>query len=217
MDRICRFVPLLLLVCLLAACSGKAVPQGADASEALSRVRVTGGQKVHVAVSGGDSALNEDLASMLTAYIQSERGLDPVDRAEGAGVRIRVCIEDVFPLGSSNAPVSAGQTLAGATTGTVLGALLGGSIGEGRHGTAWGAGAGLLVGLGTVFLDSQGSCKLWGMRALVGIRNDGRTPGDDDMRPLTVRAEGKDMDRAAILPALEDRLCMEIVNALQPS
>ncbi|MDO5484588.1 MAG: hypothetical protein Q4F27_06725, partial [Desulfovibrionaceae bacterium] len=158
-------LPCVLLLCLLvAACSGKGAPQEAPASASLAPVHVSRGQQVHVSVSGGDALLNEDMASMLIAYIQSERGLNPVGEPARAAVRIRVDIEDIFPLGSTNAPIGAGQTLAGATTGTALGAMLGGAISGGRDGVGWGAGAGLLLGLGTVFLDSQGAYKIWGMR-----------------------------------------------------
>ena len=188
----CRHVlPLLTLAlcCLLAACAGR-------------QVAVKSGQSVHVAVSGGEPNLNADLQSMLTAYIQSERGLAPADAAKDADILVRVRIEDIYPLGSKNEPVSAGKALGGAATGAMLGMLLGGAVNvNGRSGAGWGAGGGALLGLGVALLDSHGKSKVWGMRARVGISPDGREPAEADMRQVAVSAEGADEEAA--IQALE--------------
>lgn len=231
----CRHVlPLLTLAlcCLLAACAGRqagdagTMPDGTTAHppegsqgpfDPLPRVAVKSGQSVHVAVSGGEPNLNADLQSMLTAYIQSERGLAPADAAKDADILVRVRIEDIYPLGSKNEPVSAGKALGGAATGAMLGMLLGGTVNvNGRSGAGWGAGGGALLGLGVALLDSHGKSKVWGMRARVGISPDGREPAEADMRQVAVSAEGADMGREDSLPALEDKLSLEVLNALAP-
>ena len=206
-----------LVLCLvLAGCASTRQPPSVPSdSGALAAIAVGNGQTAHVEVLADDAVLREDLASMLVAYLQSERGLNPVEHPADADIRIVIRVDEIFPLGRSNAPMSGGRTLAGAATGTALGVMLGNAVGGGR-GAAWGAGAGLLLGLGTVFLDSQGKYTLWGMRAEVGIGTNGRAPDEESMQRVEVRAEGANMDRQEILPALEDRLCMEIVNALQP-
>ena len=212
-----RFWPAIcIILCLvLAGCaSTQQPPRSPLGGEPLSMLPVRAGQTAYVDVIADDAALRDDLASMLTAYLQSERGLNPVEQPSAADIHIRVRVGEIFPLGRTNAPVSGGRTLAGAATGTALGVMLGNAV-DGSRGSAWGAGAGLLLGLGTVFLDSQGKYTSWGMRAEVGISTDGRTPDRDAMQRVEVRAEGADMDRQEIVPALEDRLCMEIINALQ--
>lgn len=220
----------LLLCCLLAACAGRqagdAVPRqdspGGEASaqepfEPLPRVPVRPGQSVHVAVSGGEANLNADLQSMLTAYIQSERGLTPAETAGNADILVRVRIEDIYPLGSKSEPVSAGKALSGAAAGAMLGMLLGSAVEvNGRSGAGWGAGGGALLGLGVALLDSRGKSKVWGMRAGVGIGADGREPAESEMRRVAVSAEGADMGREDCLPALEDKLSLEVLNALAP-
>lgn len=225
-----HLLPLCLLCGLLAACAGRqatdAVPEqdglGGDASARgpfapLPSVPVRPGQRVHVAVSGGEPDLNADLQSMLTAYIQSERGLTPAESARDAHILVRVRIEDIYPLGSRSAPVSAGKALSGAAAGAMLGMLLGGAVDvNGRSGAGWGAGGGALLGLGAALLDSRGKSKVWGLRAGVGIRADGREPAENEMRPVAVSAEGEDMGREDCLPALEDSLSLEVLKALAP-
>lgn len=220
----------LLLFCWLAAsCAGRqdASPvsgQGAGAgpalqasSEPLPQTRVKPGQSLHVSVSGGDANLNADLQSMLTAYLQSERGLIPIEEAGQADILVRVRLEDIYPLGSKNEPVSAGKALGGAATGAMLGLLLGSAVDvNGHSGAGWGAGGGALLGLGMSLLDSRGKSKVWGLRAQVGIGRDGREPTDAELRRVTVSAEGADMGREDSLPALEDKLSLEVLNALSP-
>ena len=228
----CRhLLPLcLLLLGLLAACAGRqagdavagqdGIGGGAPVQgpfDPLPRVSVRSGQSVHVAVSGGEPNLNADLQSMLTAYIQSERGLTPADAANAADILVRVRIEDIYPLGSKNETVSAGKALGSAATGAMLGMLLGSAVDvNGRSGAGWGAGGGALLGLGVAMLDSRGKSKVWGLRARVGIRSDGREPVETDMRQVAVSAEGADMGREDCLPALEDKLSLEVLNALAP-
>ena len=80
---------------------------------------------------------------------------------------------------------------------------------------AWGAGAGAALGLGVALLDSSGKSKIWGMKALVGVGRNGREPSDADMHRTTVRAEGANMGKEEILPALEDTLSRKILESLR--
>ncbi|MTJ93191.1 MAG: hypothetical protein F8N36_10055 [Desulfovibrio sp.] len=180
----------------------------------LQSVQVRKGQTVHVAVTGGDSAFNADMESMLTGYLQSEKDLTPADSPKKADLLIRVKIEDIYPLGSRNAPVNAGHALGSTATGAMLGALLGGATG-GRGGLAWGASAGAALGLGVALLDSSGKSKVWGMKALVGIGRNGREPAESDMHRTTVRAEGANMGKEEIAPALEDTMSRKILDSLR--
>ncbi|MCB6542867.1 hypothetical protein SDC9_05625 [bioreactor metagenome] len=198
-----------------AADSGAQPGSDTDVSDApLQSVQVRKGQTVHVAVSGGDASFNADFESMLTSYLQSEKDLTPADSAQKADLLIRVKVEDIYPLGSRNAPVSAGHALGSTATGAMLGVLLGGTTG-GRSGAAWGAGAGAALGLGVALLDSSGKSKIWGMKALVGVGRNGREPSDADMHRTTVRAEGANMGKEEILPALEDTLSRKILESLR--
>lgn len=227
--------PLPTLLCLLLFCwasGGCAGRQDADPlsgqgtgadpalqapAEPLPQTRVTPGQSLHVSVSGGNANLNADLQSMLTAYLQSERGLIPAEEPKQADILVRVRIEDIYPLGSKNEPLSAGKALGGAAAGAMLGLLVGSAVDvNGRSGAGWGAGGGALLGLGMALLDSRGKSKVWGLRAGVGISRDGLEPTDADLRRVTVSAEGADMGREDSLPALEDKLSLEVLNALSP-
>ena len=188
-------------------------PRASQASpDPLPTIKAKPGQSVFVDVSGGSASFNADLQSMLTAYLQSERELVPAETAKEADLTLRVVGEDVTPLGSRSTPASPGRTLGQAGTGAMLGALVGGSAGGGR-GAAWGVGGGLLLGLGVSMLDG-GTSNLWGMRAQVGVGKKGKQP--DSMHTVTVSAEGENMGRDAILPALEDKLSNEIVKAVKP-
>lgn len=239
--RVC-FLPIKLAVmlCMLALCAlgagcaaqqdqpvapvpsdgapSASAPSGGDdgASDSpLQSVQIRKGQTVHVKVSGGDSGLNADMESMLTSYLQSEKDLTPSDSAQKADLLVRVKIEDIYPMGSRNAPVSAGHALGSTATGAMLGALLGGATG-GRGGLAWGASVGAALGLGTALLDSSGKSKVWGMKALVGVGRNGREPAESDMHRTVVRAEGANMGKDEIAPALEDTLSRKILDSLRP-
>lgn len=76
--------------------------------------------------------MTEDLHSMLTAYLQSERGLNPASDVKEADLVILVEIRDVWAT-SDGSRVSAGRTLGNVGTGTMLGVLLGGLVGRARR------------------------------------------------------------------------------------
>ena len=186
--------------------------QAQASPDPLPALKAKPGQSVFVDVSGGSASFNADLQSMLTAYLQSERELVPAETPKEADLTLRVVVEDVTPLGSRSTPASPGRTLGHAGTGAMLGALVGGSAGGGR-GAAWGVGGGLLLGLGVSMLDG-GTSNIWGMRARVGAGRNGKQP--QEMYAVSVSAEGANMGRDDILPALEDKLSSEIVKAIKP-
>ena len=210
--HLARLASLLLALFALVACAGKQ-PQTTtiEPSETLPKVSASRGENVWIDVKGGDSSLNEDLHSMLTAWLQSERGLSPVDAPDQAKIVVAVNLGDTVSLGTHDKPMRGTQALAGTAMGAGLGALLGSAFG--RYGTGVGAGAGALLGLGVTWLDNRGKSSLWALRARVGIRSDGTAPQEKDMRALVVTAEGDRMDKKEILPALEDALCQKIVGA----
>lgn len=210
-----RMLLLLLAACTLAACAGKQpAPTTIEPSETLPAVTAQSGQSVFVDVKGGADSLNEDLQSMLTAYLQSERGLSPVESRKEAQIVVAVNLGETVSLGTRDRPISGTQGLAGAATGAGLGALLGTALGG--RGTGIGAGVGALLGLGVVWLDNKGKNRAWALRAKVGIRTDGTMPREGDTRALVVTAEGTNMDEKEILPGLEDALCQKILGAFRP-
>ena len=223
------FQSLVLICLLLAGCGsrdagGPAAASGPDAgagenagsgwSEALPKVTAQPGQSVHVGVHGGSETFNADLASMLTGYLQSDRGLTPADATANADIVVRVRVENIRQLDSRSAPASGGRALGTPATGAVLGAMLGGAMGGGR-GAAWGVGGGALLGLG-IGLTDGGSYNVWGLEAQVGFGRNGREPADDAWSRVRVTAEGENMGREASQPGLEDALSRKIVDALQP-
>lgn len=203
-----------MLALSLTACASKQPVTNIEPSETLPAVKARSGQPVFVEVKGGAESVNEDLRSMLTAYLQSERGLSPVESLGEARIVVAVNLGDTVSIGTRDRPMSGTQGLAGAATGAGLGALLGSVTGSYR-GTGIGAGVGALLGLGAVWLDNKGRNNAWALRARVGIRNDGATPGETDIRALVVTADGADMDEKEILPGLEDALCRKIVEAIR--
>lgn len=224
-SRLAATLCMLVLCLALAACASRQNPPddgsrptagddagGTDAP--LQSTQVRKGQSVFVKVSGGEAGFNADLESMLTGYLQSEKDLTPAEAASKADLFIRIKVEDIYPLGSRSTSVNAGHALGSTATGAMLGALLGGATG-GRGGLAWGASAGAAVGLGAALLDSSGKNKIWGMKALVGVSRNGKDPEDADMGRVTVRAEGANMGKEDIMPALEDALSRKILDSLR--
>ena len=54
------------------------------------------------------------------------------------------------------------------------------------------------------------------MKALVGVGRNGREPAESDMHRTVVRAEGANMGKDEIAPALEDTLSRKILDSLRP-
>ena len=137
--RILSLLFLLLLSLALGACASHEARPAPEPGAPLPAVTLERGDRVFVTIENGKS-MTEDLHSMLTAYLQSERGLNPAPDAGDADLVILVEIRDVWAT-SDGSRVSAGRTLGNVGTGTMLGVLLGGLV-DGRGGAIVGAGIG---------------------------------------------------------------------------
>ena len=135
--RILSLLFLLLLSLALGACASHEARPAPEPGAPLPAVTLERGDRVFVTIENGKS-MTEDLHSMLTAYLQSERGLNPAPDAGDADLVILVEIRDVWAT-SDGSRVSAGRTLGNVGTGTMLGVLLGGLV-DGRGGAIVGAG-----------------------------------------------------------------------------
>jgi hypothetical protein len=215
-----RAVFLLCALCLLlASCASRQPEQGGNlgtAGSSLPAIQVHRGESVHVQVAGGEADWNAELESIITAYLQSERGLVPASDAASADLLLGVQIESIQPVESSSPNLHGGQMLGTTAAGAGLGALLGSAIG-GQHGVGWGAGGGALLGLSLALLDSQGKSKGWGMKALVSAVRHGHTPAAEDMHPVVVITEGTNRNLQESLPALGDKLSRSILEAVKSS
>ena len=129
--RILSLLFLLLLSLALGACASHEARPAPEPGAPLPAVTLERGDRVFVTIENGKS-MTEDLHSMLTAYLQSERGLNPAPDAGDADLVILVEIRDVWAT-SDGSRVSAGRTLGNVGTGTMLGVLLGGLV-DGRGG-----------------------------------------------------------------------------------
>ena len=121
--RILSLLFLLLLSLALGACASHDARPAPEPGAPLPAVTLERGDRVFIKIENGKS-MTEDLHSMLTAYLQSERGLNPASDVKEADLVILVEIRDVWAT-SDGSRVSAGRTLGNVGTGTMLGVLLG--------------------------------------------------------------------------------------------
>ena len=163
--RILSLLFLLLLSLALGACASHDARPAPEPGAPLPAVTLERGDRVFIKIENGKS-MTEDLHSMLTAYLQSERGLNPASDVKEADLVILVEIRDVWAT-SDGSRVSAGRTLGNVGTGTMLGVLLGGLV-DGRGGAIVGAGIGATVGVGATLHDAGDSYTIWAMEAAVG-------------------------------------------------
>ena len=131
--RILSLLFLLLLSLALGACASHDARPAPEPGAPLPAVTLERGDRVFIKIENGKS-MTEDLHSMLTAYLQSERGLNPASDVKEADLVILVEIRDVWAT-SDGSRVSAGRTLGNVGTGTMLGVLLG-SLVDGRAASA---------------------------------------------------------------------------------
>ena len=115
--RILSLLFLLLLSLALGACASHEARPAPEPGAPLPAVTLERGDRVFVTIENGKS-MTEDLHSMLTAYLQSERGLNPAPDAGDADLVILVEIRDVWAT-SDGSRVSAGRTLGNVGTGTM--------------------------------------------------------------------------------------------------
>ena len=114
--RILSLLFLLLLSLALGACASHDARPAPEPGAPLPVVTLERGDRVFIKIENGKS-MTEDLHSMLTAYLQSERGLNPASDVKEADLVILVEIRDVWAT-SDGSRVSAGRTLGNVGTGT---------------------------------------------------------------------------------------------------
>lgn len=202
---------LLLLALALSACASRDTRPAPAPGAPLPAVTLEQGDRVFVQIENGKS-MTEDLHSMLTAYLQSERGLNPASSAKEADLVILVEIRDVWAT-SDGSRVGAGRTLGNVGTGTMLGVLLGG-LADGRTGAIVGAGIGAAVGVGATLHDSGGTSTSWAMEAAVGTAAR-RLPDKGSLHPVAVTSKGNPRSEAEAFAGLEDALCRKILDAIR--
>ena len=183
--RILSLLFLLLLSLALGACASHDARPAPEPGAPLPAVTLERGDRVFIKIENGKS-MTEDLHSMLTAYLQSERGLSRV---------------------------SAGRTLGNVGTGTMLGVLLGGLV-DGRGGAIVGAGIGATVGVGATLHDAGDSYTSWAMEAAVGTAAR-RIPDKDSLHTVAVTSRGNPRSKEEAFAGLEDALCRAILESIR--
>ena len=197
--RILSLLFLLLLSLALGACASHDARPAPEPGAPLPAVTLERGDRVFIKIENGKS-MTEDLHSMLTAYLQSERGLNPASDVKEADLVILVEIRDVWAT-SDGSRVSAGRTLGNVGTGTMLGVLLGGLV-DGRGGAIVGAGIGATVGVGATLHDAGDSYTSWAMEAAVGTaaRRQGQPAHRCRDQPRQSPQQGRGLRRAGRRP-----------------
>ena len=208
--RILSLLFLLLLSLALGACASHDAHPAPEPGAPLPAVTLERGDRVFIKIENGKS-MTEDLHSMLTAYLQSERGLNPASDVKEADLVILVEIRDVWAT-SDGSRVSAGRTLGNVGTGTMLGVLLGGLV-DGRGGAIVGAGIGATVGVGATLHDAGDSYTIWAMEAAVGTAAR-RIPDKDSLHTVAVTSRGNPRSKEEAFAGLEDALCRAILESV---
>lgn len=201
---------LLFPLCLALLSAGCAGTQAADATvPPLPSVSVPEGRSVHVDVTGQDPPA-ADLASLVSATLQSERGLRIADSPQTADAVVHIHIRDIFVADVSRRIVEPGAAFGRGAMGTLLGATVG-SLAGGREGALWGAVGGAALGLGVAASETGGTRNVWAMKADVDISVGGqsREPAE-----IIIRAQPAER-REDALPSLEDALTQAVVQAFR--
>ena len=202
---------LCLALAMLPACSSKGGAQGPMPNLARLAPRHLGdGSSVFVEVRGMNDGANEDLASLVTASLQSERGLVPADSRNEADAVVDIEVKDIYLCDSTGARLSGSQALGNTLMGTILGLGVGGIAG-GRTGALVGAGTGALLGLGASAFDAK-SDNTWAMVTNVAVTRRGEEPAPEEH---AVTAQGHGMERDESLAALKERLAQDIVACVR--
>ena len=204
--RILSLLFLLLLSLALGACASHDARPAPEPGAPLPAVSLERGDRVFVKIENGKS-MAEDLHSMLTAYLQSERGLNPASDVKEADLVILVEIRDVWAT-NDGSRVSAGRAL-----GTMLGVLLGGLV-DGRGGAIVGAGIGATVGVGATLHDAGDNYTNWAMEAAVGTAAR-RIPDKDSLHAVSVVSRGNPRSKEEAFAGLEDALCRAILESIK--
>ena len=197
----------LCLALLLAGCAGT---QGPDASlPDLPPVSLSEGSSVYVAATGQDPPA-ADLASLVSASLQSECNLRIADSPQEADAVVRLHIRDIFVAGVSRRFAEPGAAFGRGAMGTMLGATVG-SLAGGRTGALWGAVGGAALGLGVAAGETGGSNSIWAMKTDVAIAVGKAGPTTTEVVVHAPPARQKN----DALPALEDALTRAVVRAFR--
>ena len=141
---------------------------------------------VHVAVTGQDPPAS-DMASLVSAYLQSECSLRIADSPRDADAVVRLHIRDIFVSGTSRRIAEPGAAF---SRGAVGGAAL---------------------GLGVAASETGGSNNIWAMKTDVEITSGGKPATSTE---IVVQAQPAKRKEDA-LPALEDALAQAVVRAFR--
>lgn len=186
--RILSLLFLLLLSLALGACASHDARPAPEPGVPLPAVTLERGDRVFIKIENGKS-MTEDLHSMLTAYLQSERGLNPASDVKEADLVILVEIRDVWATSD-------------------------GGLVDGRGGAIVGAGIGATVGVGATLHDAGDSYTSWAMEAAVGTAAR-RIPDKDSLHTVAVTSRGNPRSKEEAFAGLEDALCRAILESIR--
>lgn len=207
------FPVLFLLFCsLLAACASQQPDMTPLEETGISRAKLSPGSSVWVSVAGLNRASCEDLESLITASLQSDRGLSAADDADSADAVIRVTVRDVYLKDTKRGNIRGGEALRNTSIGAMLGLIIGSVASHGHSGsTLLGAGIGAAAGLGATAMD-VGTTSVWAMDTEISIAPKGEAPNPE---LCTVTAEGSNMDRSRAENELKEKLSHTITTAIR--
>jgi hypothetical protein len=207
-----------MLLFALAGCASRGkVTSQAELSAPLPEISLPEDSRALVTVrhKGG---VETELQTMISSYLQSERGINPAYSQDEADLTIDVSVLSLSLVGtrSEGGGASGREMLQGGLMGAGLGLAVGG-LANGRTGALWGAALGAGAGAGAMALTAERSddtISQWQMVAEVRLFT--HQQKSRDVRPvrISVYSEGQGLDQAAALPQLEDKLTMEIVQAV---
>ena len=146
----------------------------------------------------------------LTAFLQSDAGMNIADSAKEADYTIDVAVQHIGRAAPRSGGVGLGDVAAPTLLGTLGGVVVGGAVGA-RTGAAWGAGIGALLGMGYgVATGGKHGAVGWQMSASVGVSPKGKAPAT---ATLIARAETDEIDQEAATPMLETDLAQQIARS----
>lgn len=151
------------------------------------------------------------LSITLTAFLQSDAGMNIAESAKEADYTIDVAVQHIGRAAPRSSGVGLGDVAAPTLLGTLSGLVVGGAVGS-RTGAAWGAGIGALLGVGYGVATGGGKRGAvgWQMSASVGVSPKGKAPAT---ATLVAHAETDEADQEAATPMLETDLAQQIARS----
>jgi hypothetical protein len=219
MRRIALLAVSVVLLFMLGACANRAkVDSQAELSAPLPEISANEDSRALVTVRH-KAGLQTELQNMIATYLQSERGINPAYSPSEADFTVDVNVLSLALVGrrSEGGGASGREMLQGGLMGAGLGLAVGG-LANGSKGALWGAALGAGAGAGAMALtadDSGDTISQWQMVAEVRLFT--REQSLNSVRPvrISVYSEGQGLDEATAQPQLEDKLTMEIVQAVR--